>query len=351
MTTTFGLFCSLRSEGEGSSAFADTGTIQPAYRVDRKNNSLRIIGIFEINKYRKYKLKTEIADILSKIEVNIDYPEYDEPELTIKQILDKLNIVNDKIDNILKTSDTGKIIKEGIKTAIVGKPNVGKSSLLNNILKEERAIVTDIPGTTRDTVEESINLDGVPLKLIDTAGIRKANDEVEKIGIEKSKELVSSSDLVIAMFDSSRELEDEDIEILKLLNDKKSIIVLNKSDLEQKIDVNEMSNYIDTESIIRISAKNDLHLTSLLERVKKLFFDNDIHTNSDIIITNIRHKSSLIKAKQFINEAIDECKNNTPQDLIAIKLEGALGELNLITGESISEEVVNAIFHNFCVGK
>lgn len=325
--------------------------------MDLINSETKMFAESSINQIRGSlsfyikEMKNEVLNILSKIELNIDYPEYDEPELTIKEIKDKLLVLDSKLDDILKTSDTGKIIKEGIKTAIVGKPNVGKSSLLNNILKEERAIVTDIPGTTRDTVEETINLDGIPLKLIDTAGIRRANDEVEKIGIEKSKDLVSSSDLVIAMFDKSRELSDEDFEILKLLKDKKSIVVINKSDLDSKIDINELSKYINTDDIIYISAKNDLHLTSLEEKIKTLFFNNDISINNDIIITNIRHKDSLLKAKSYINEAINEASNNTPQDLIAIKLESAMAELSLITGESISEEVVNAIFHNFCVGK
>ncbi|MCQ2910831.1 MAG: tRNA uridine-5-carboxymethylaminomethyl(34) synthesis GTPase MnmE [Clostridia bacterium] len=325
--------------------------------MDLINSETKMFAESSINQIRGSlsfyikEMKNEVLNILSKIELNIDYPEYDEPELTIKEIKDKLLVLDSKLDDILKTSDTGKIIKEGIKTAIVGKPNVGKSSLLNNILKEERAIVTDIPGTTRDTVEETINLDGIPLKLIDTAGIRRANDEVEKIGIEKSKDLVSSSDLVIAMFDKSRELSDEDFEILKLLKDKKSIVVINKSDLDSKIDINELGKYINTDDIIYISAKNDLHLTSLEDKIKTLFFNNDISINNDIIITNIRHKDSLLKAKSYINEAINEASNNTPQDLIAIKLESAMAELSLITGESISEEVVNAIFHNFCVGK
>lgn len=325
--------------------------------MDLINSETEMFATSSINQVRgslSYyikELKGNLLDILSKIEVNIDYPEYDEPELTVKEINIKLKEIKNKIESVLSTADTGKIIKEGIRTAIVGKPNVGKSSLLNNILKEERAIVTDIPGTTRDTVEETINLDGIPLKLIDTAGIRKANDEVEKIGIEKSKDLIHSSDLVIAVFDSSRELSDEDIEILKTLTDKKAILVLNKSDLPQVIDMSKMSEYIDTSNIISISAKCDLHLTSLEEKIKLLFFNNDIKVNNDVIITNIRHKDSLHKAKKFIDDAIIESENNVTQDLISINLKSAMNELSLITGESISEEIVNAIFHNFCVGK
>lgn len=297
------------------------------------------------------ELKKEILGIISKIEVNIDYPEYDEPELTIKEINEKLIEIDKKIDEVLSTSDTGKIIKEGIKTAIIGKPNVGKSSLLNNILKEERAIVTEIPGTTRDTVEETINLEGIPLKLIDTAGIREASDEVEQIGINKSKDLTKSSDLIIAMFDSSRELSEEDLEILNEIKDKKAIVVLNKSDLEQKIDENKIKEFVSDDEIIHISAKHDLHLSSLEEKIKKLFMNNDIQIKNDIILTNVRHKDALMKAKEFIEETIRQTEANISQDLLAINLESAIGELNLITGESISEEVVNAIFHNFCVGK
>ena len=325
--------------------------------MDLINSETELMATSSINQVRGSlsfyitELRQTILDILAKIELNIDYPEYDEPELTIKEINEKLNVLLNKINDILKTADTGKIIKDGIKTAIVGKPNVGKSSLLNNLLKEERAIVTDIPGTTRDTVEETINIDGIPLRLIDTAGIRNAKDEVEKIGIKKSKDLIESSDLVIAVFDASKELENEDYEILESLKNSKTIIVLNKSDLEQKININEFSNYVDINDIINISAKCDLHLSTLENKIKDLFLSNDIQIRNDIIITNIRHKDSLLKAKNFIESAIEETLIDVPQDLISINLKSAMNELNLITGESISEEIVNAIFHNFCVGK
>ncbi len=296
-------------------------------------------------------MRGDILSILSTIEVNIDYPEYDAPELSIEEIKIKLTTLSEKINDILLTANTGKIIKEGIRTVLIGKPNVGKSSLLNRFLREDRAIVTDIPGTTRDTVEEYFNLDGIPLKLIDTAGIRDADNEVEKIGITKSKDLIKDADLVLALFDSSNNLEDEDIEILNMLPKTNVIGILNKTDLDSKIDTNKINEYIDSSNIISLSIKSDEDIKIIEDKIKSLFFNDKISVNNDLIITNTRHKDSLFKAKEYIDETIDACLAYVPQDLLSVKLQSALIELSNITGQNISEEIVNSIFHNFCVGK
>ena len=217
------------------------------------------------------EIKKEIMDVMINIEVAIDYPEYDVEDATNQQILEMLNSVEEKLVKLSKSFDEGKILKEGIKTAIIGKPNAGKSSLLNAVLKEERAIVTEYEGTTRDTIEEFITIEGVPLKLIDTAGIRDAKDEVEKIGIKKSREIANTADLVIAIFDSSKELDREDIEILELIKNKKSIIILNKCDLEGKIDEKNIKLNESSEYIIKISALKNIGIDLLYEKISELF--------------------------------------------------------------------------------
>lgn len=322
--------------------------------INSETKALADSSINQLNGSLSYyvnSIRKELLNILSTIAVNIDYPEYDEPEITVQDIKDKLVDLSNKISDILNTANTGKLIKEGIKTAIVGKPNVGKSSLLNKLLKEDRAIVTDIPGTTRDTVEEYISINGIPLKLVDTAGIRDAQDEVERIGINKSKSLINSSDLIIAMFDWSKELDDSDIEILSSLKDKKYIILINKLDLEQKINMDEMKKYINEENIIKLSIKSDDNINILEEKIKNFFFSDTLNISNELIITNERHKDLLYKASSFIEKAINEANQNVSQDLLSINLTSVLEELNIITGESVSDEIINSVFHKFCVGK
>ena len=225
--------------------------------INAKSEKEAKTGIKQLEGFLSEKIaeiKKEIMDVMVNIDVSIDYPEYDVDEVTSKQITDMLDSVGKKLTKLEKSFDNGKIIKEGIKTAIIGRPNAGKSSLLNAILKENRAIVTEYEGTTRDTIEEFVTVNGIPLKLIDTAGIRKANDEVEKIGIEKSKEIANEADLIIAIFDASKELTQEDLEILNLAKNKKTIIILNKMDLESKIDENDERLKAVSNSILKISA-------------------------------------------------------------------------------------------------
>lgn len=296
-------------------------------------------------------IKQEILDVMVNIEVAIDYPEYDVDDVTNKQILDMLDSVEEKLKKLEKSFDNGKIIKEGIKTAIIGRPNAGKSSLLNRILKEDRAIVTEYEGTTRDTIEEFVNINGIPLKLIDTAGIRKAKDEVEKIGIHKSKEIAKDADLIIAIFDASKKLSEEDKEILEIIKDKKAIILLNKIDLNKEIQKEDkiFSKY--TDSIIEISALNNIGIDKLYEEITKLFELNEINLDNDLVITNVRHKNLITKAIEEINKTRKSIKDKMPIDIVAIYIKEILEDLGNITGEFVTEDIINEIFSKFCLGK
>lgn len=297
------------------------------------------------------EIKQEIMEVMVNIEVAIDYPEYDVDEVTIDQVLNMLNSIEKRLTSLENSFDNGKIIKEGIKTAIIGKPNAGKSSLLNSILKEDRAIVTEYEGTTRDTIEEFVNIKGIPLNLIDTAGIRNAKDEVEKIGIIKSKEIANDADLIIAIFDSSRELSEEDVEILNILKGKRSIIVLNKIDLAPKIDENNEKLKEVSENIIKISALNNTGIEDLYDEIAKLFNLNQINLDNDLIITNVRHKNLITKALESVNKTKESIKNNMPIDIVAISIKDILENLANITGEIVSEDIIDEIFAKFCLGK
>ena len=297
------------------------------------------------------EIKNGILYIMSNIEVSIDYPEYDTPDVTTTEILEMINVSREKLNELKNSFDNGKIIKDGIKTVIIGKPNAGKSSLLNAILKEDRAIVTEVEGTTRDTIEEFVNINGIPLKLIDTAGIRDAKDEVEKIGIEKSKKLAEDSDLIIAILDSSKNFTEEDFEILKIAKNKNSIIILNKVDLEQKIKPENPKLESFNNNIISLSAKNKTGLNLLFEKITDMFNLNKINFDNDIIITNERHKNLILKAIQNLNKTEEILKRGMPIDIVAISLKDVLNNLGSITGEEAGEEIINDIFSRFCLGK
>ena len=297
------------------------------------------------------EIKQEIMDVMVNVDVSIDYPEYDVEEVTDNQVLNMLNSVQEKLEKLEKSFDNGKIIKEGIKTAIIGKPNAGKSSLLNAILKEDRAIVTEYEGTTRDTIEEFVNIEGVPLKLVDTAGIRDAKDEVEKIGIAKSKEIAKEADLIIAIFDSSKELTAEDKEILDIIKNKKSIILLNKSDLNCILKENDERFTNISDNILKISALEGNGLEELYELIEKMFSLNEINLDNDVIITNIRHKNLISKAIENVKEARKTIEENMPVDIVAIFIKNILEDLGNITGEFVTDDIINEIFSKFCLGK
>ena len=296
-------------------------------------------------------IKDELLDIMSDIEASIDYPEYDIEETTNAKAVKILNDIKLKLEKLENSFENGKILKEGVKTVIVGKPNAGKSSLLNNILNEERAIVSDYAGTTRDTIEEFVNIDGIPLKIIDTAGIRNTDDYVEKIGVEKAISLIESADLIIAIFDSSKELDNEDFKVLELIKNKRSIILLNKCDLSQKN--SETINYISNlnKTVIEASMKTKLGLDNLYQTISDMFKSNELDLNDGIIITNIRHKNQIHKAIVNVDKAINSVNQNFPIDIISICIKEILENLGEITGDNVSEDIINKIFSKFCLGK
>ena len=296
------------------------------------------------------KIKQRILDIMTNIEVSIDYPEYDVEEMQENEIKDKLTNIKEELQKLEKSFDNGKIIKEGIKTAIIGRPNAGKSSLLNAILKEDRAIVTEYEGTTRDTIEEFVNINGIPLKLIDTAGIRNTENAVEKIGIEKSKKIAKEADLSLVIIDGSKPLEKEDIEILKIVNPNKTIIILNKIDLGLIIK-DENEELKDFKNKVEISALNKEGINELYNKITQMFNLNQINLDNEIIITNERHKNIIKKAINNVEKAIDSLNNNMSVDIVAISIKEVLSNLGEITGDEASEEIINEIFARFCLGK
>ena len=296
-------------------------------------------------------IKDNLLDIMSDIEASIDYPEYDIEETTNSKALKVLNEIRNKLVNLENSFENGKILKEGVKTVIIGKPNAGKSSLLNTLLKEDRAIVSDYAGTTRDTIEEFINVDGIPLKIIDTAGIRETNDFVEKIGVEKAIGLIKDADLVIALFDSSKELEEEDYKVLELIKNKKSIVLLNKSDLS---DLNiKTINYISNtnKKVIKASMKTKNGIAELYKTISELFNNNELNSDNGIVITNIRHKNLIHNAINNLDEAENSIKNDMPIDVVAICIKEVLESIGSITGDNVSEDIINKIFSKFCLGK
>lgn len=296
-------------------------------------------------------IQGEILNLMADIEASIDYPEYDIEETTNKKINDTLNSVEEKLLKLKNSFENGKILKEGIKTAIIGKPNVGKSSLLNLILGENRAIVSDIEGTTRDTIEEYINIKGIPLKIVDTAGIRKTNDEVEKIGVERSINNINNAELIIALFDDSRTFDDQDQKILDLIEGKKTIILINKIDLGKNlIKENEKLKKFKN-NIIEFSTINETGLDKLYNKIEELFKLNELDCENTEIITNNRHKQQILYALEDVAKGRESLETHMPVDITAICLKDILERLAEITGENVSEDIINEIFKKFCLGK
>lgn len=308
-------------------------------------------------------VKEKISDLRNKIIYHTAYIEsaLDDPEhISIDgygNVLKKeTKEIIEEIETLLKTVDDGRIIREGINTVILGKPNAGKSSLLNVLLGEERAIVTEIAGTTRDILQETINLQGISLNIIDTAGIRNTNDKVEKIGVDKAKDYAKEADLIIYVVDSSNDLDENDYEIMKFIQGKKSILLLNKSDLERKVTKEEIKKIckeynIENIPVIEISAKEEKGIDRLEEIVKEMFYHGEISFNNEIYITNIRHKTALERAKDSLMKVIESIENDMPEDFYSIDLMDAYETLGSITGEMVGEDLVNEIFSKFCMGK
>ena len=294
--------------------------------------------------------KKALLDVTAHVNVVLDYPEEGIDDPLPSNLRENLENVYAEADRLISSYDKGKKIKEGIKTVIAGKPNVGKSTLLNSLLKEERAIVTHIPGTTRDVIEEIINIKGIPLVLTDTAGIRKTEDIVENIGVEKSKKFIENADLVLLVLDASRELESEDREVIQEIqnNNKKTIVLLNKIDLERKIELDEFG----LENILEISAKDNIGIEDMEERIYSYIVEERVEDSSEkLIITNIRHKTALEKTKDAIRNIFETIDAGMPMDLISVDLKEALDSLSEITGEISSEDILDHVFGNFCVGK
>lgn len=294
-------------------------------------------------------LREKLLSTIAHIEATVDYPEDDLEEVTSEMAIRDLDIIRKEIKGFIETAEEGKILREGLSTVIVGKPNVGKSSLLNAITKENRAIVTDIPGTTRDVIEEYINISGIPIKIIDTAGIRETDDVVEKIGVERSRAKINDADLIILILDSSNELTEEDKEIINHISNKKYMILLNKSDLNSKITQKDLEN-INCTNIYNISAKTGEGIDEVRTAIKDMFFKGEISTNN-VIITNTRHKEALLRAYECIESAINTLNYTFAIDLASIDIRNAWTFLGEITGDSLEENIIDKIFKDFCLGK
>lgn len=319
--------------------------------INSKNESKRKVAIKGLNGYVSNiirNLRQEILELLASIEVNIDYPEYEDAIVMTNDIVKpKITEIKEKLTKIINESENGKILTSGIKTIIIGKPNVGKSSILNRLLDEEKAIVTDIEGTTRDTVEGSITINGVSLNIIDTAGIRETEDIVEKIGVEKSLSLINEADLIVIVLNNNEELTEEDKKILTACKDKKVIVVINKSDLERKINLDDIKyqNIVYTNTI-------DLNgINSLKEKIVELFNLNELEQQDYTYLSNVRQISLAKDAYQILEEVDNGIKNEVPVDMIEIDIKRAWKKLGEIIGETYTEELIDQLFSQFCLGK
>ncbi|OPA79007.1 tRNA uridine-5-carboxymethylaminomethyl(34) synthesis GTPase MnmE [Paenibacillus selenitireducens] len=292
-----------------------------------------------------------LLETMAHIEVNIDYPEHDVESMTSAFIREKCSSVMDAIEKLLKTANEGKILREGIVTAIVGRPNVGKSSLLNALAKESKAIVTDIPGTTRDVIEEFITINGIPLKLLDTAGIRDTADVVEKIGVERSKNALEEADLVILVLNQNEPLHEDDIQLMEQIKSRQVIVVLNKMDLPQNLNMDQIESRFDAQHIVKMSVKEQEGLDALEEAIAAIFFTGGIEANDLTYVSNVRHIALLKKAIVSLQDAIQATEEHIPIDLIQIDVRLAWEHLGEIIGEAVGDSLIDQIFSQFCLGK
>lgn len=297
------------------------------------------------------KIRERLLEMMAHIEVSIDFAEEDIDEITLDILLNSSREIENDIQELLDTSQTGKIIREGLSTVIVGKPNVGKSSLLNALIKESRAIVTDVPGTTRDMIEEHFSVKGIPLRLIDTAGIRETEDIVEKIGVERSKELFNLADLIIVMLDASGDLTKEDLDIIDSIGSKKALIIINKTDLPQKLNVDEVKNIIKNRDIIEISILENKGIEKIEDALVNMVYQGKVKAKDSLLVTNVRHKNALEKALKSIRDGIKAIKEQMPLDFIEVDIKDTWEALGEITGDTIEEDILDHIFKNFCIGK
>ncbi|MBM7585081.1 tRNA modification GTPase [Bacillus pakistanensis] len=298
------------------------------------------------------RLRQEILEVLAHVEVNIDYPEYDDvEEMTHGMLLDKSTYVRNEIQNLLRTSEQGKILREGLSTVIIGRPNVGKSSLLNSLVHENKAIVTDIPGTTRDVIEEYVNVRGVPLRLVDTAGIRETEDIVERIGVERSRQVLKEADLILLVLNHADELTHEDIQLFQAVKGMDVIVIINKTDLAKKIDLEKVYQVADEHKIVATSLLEEQGIDELEEAISSLFFEGSIESGDMTYVSNSRHIALLHQALQAIEEAIQGVEMGTPIDIVQIDLTRSWELLGEIIGDSVHESLIDQLFSQFCLGK
>ena len=297
------------------------------------------------------EIRQKLLDLLVDITVNIDYPDEDIEEMTYEKLEESIVETQDMIEKLLATSSTGRMIREGIKIAIVGKPNVGKSSLMNGLLKETRAIVTDIPGTTRDTIEEVLSIRNIPVYLVDTAGIRETSDKVEKMGIEKSKEAFNQADFILFLLDGSRPLEEEDLQIMEFLKERKSLVLINKRDLGEAISIEEISAKLPASQVIEASLLKGQGITEIEDAVEDLVYGGEIVQKESMMVNNVRHIELLQQAVKSLTDALHMSERREALDFIEVDVKNAYERLGEIIGETVSDDIINEVFARFCLGK
>ena len=298
------------------------------------------------------ELRNALVETLAQVEVKIDYPEYDDvEEMTMPHMLDKCTWVKEEINKLLRTSSQGKILSEGLSTVIIGRPNVGKSSLLNSLVQENKAIVTDIPGTTRDIIEEYVNVRGVPLRLVDTAGIRETEDIVERIGVERSRQVLKEADLILLVVNSAEELSVEDERLFEAVSGMDTIVVSNKTDLPQKIDLKKVESLLEKGTIVTTSLLKDEGIDELEDAIATLFFEGNLESEDLTYVSNARHIALLHKAHKTIEDALGAAEAGVPVDMIQIDLTSTWEILGEIVGDTVQEGLINELFSRFCLGK
>ncbi|MFC7395118.1 tRNA uridine-5-carboxymethylaminomethyl(34) synthesis GTPase MnmE [Scopulibacillus cellulosilyticus] len=296
-------------------------------------------------------LRQTLLEIIASVEVNIDYPEYDAEEITNGILLEKAQMVRDKIEELLVTAKQGKILREGLSTVIIGRPNVGKSSLLNSLVHENKAIVTDIPGTTRDVIEEYVNIRGVPLRLVDTAGIRETEDLVERIGVERSRKVLKEADLILLLLNYNESLTDEDRQLFKAMEGMDAIIIVNKTDLEQNISLDEVKALAGNRPVITTSLLKEEGINDLEQAIASLFFEQGVETQDVTYVSNTRHIALLNQAKEAVNDAINSMSLGVPVDMAQIDVRRSWEILGEIVGDTVSDSLIDQLFSQFCLGK
>ena len=334
------------STGANSEAVIDVIRAKTDKTFDVAMNQLE--GIFSD---RIKEIRKKLVDILVNVTVNIDYPDEDIEQITYEKLNQDLTEVKSDISKLLASAETGKIIQNGLAVAIIGKPNVGKSSLMNSLLRESRAIVTEIPGTTRDTIEEHLSVKGIPVRLTDTAGIRETSDIIEKIGIERSKESFHQADLVIFILDSSKDFSEEDREIMELIDEEKTIVILNKIDLPAKIDEQAVKEILPDVSVMRASMETQEGIADIEQKIVSMVYNGKVSQNNNLIVTNVRHKDILVKAEKSLQDAISMTGMGEALEFIEIDINSAYESLGEIIGETVQDDIINEVFSRFCLGK